>query len=163
LRLKGVLCTRQKICLYNHSFKNGIDNSASRCHFKILFSQFTYCAGILVQSMWVRNRVGKGLLYRPASAGILGQSMGARNREGIGLSYRPARLHRLAESIPFESIPGLLKNLKIPFLYSKMNTDRNSVPKDLKKKNRLALLKTYLPNDQNVAFCWCQSCELRKN
>jgi hypothetical protein len=34
------------------------------------------------------------------SAGIFIQSMGARNRVGIGLSYRPARLHRLAELIP---------------------------------------------------------------
>ncbi len=37
--------------------------------------------------------------------------MGAMNQVGIGLSYRPARPHRLAESIP-----GLLKSLKIPFL-----------------------------------------------
>ncbi len=44
-----------------------------------------------------------------ASAGILEQSMGARNQVGIGLTYRPARLHRLVESIP-----GLLKCLKIP-------------------------------------------------
>ncbi len=44
-----------------------------------------------------------------ASAGILEQSMGAGNQVGIRLSYRPARLHRLAESIP-----GLLKSLKIP-------------------------------------------------
>jgi hypothetical protein len=37
------------------------------------------------------------------------QSMGARNRVGIGSSYRPARVE-----IDFlESIPGLLKNLKI--------------------------------------------------
>ncbi len=43
--------------------------------------------------------------------GILEQSMGARNRVGIGLSCRPARLHRL-----LESIPGLLKGLKIPSL-----------------------------------------------
>jgi hypothetical protein len=42
-------------------------------------------------------------------AGILGQSLGVRNRVGIGLSYRPARLHRLAESIP-----RLLWSLKIP-------------------------------------------------
>jgi hypothetical protein len=34
--------------------------------------------------------------------------MGTGNRVGIGVSYRPARLHRLAESIP-----GLLKSLKI--------------------------------------------------
>ena len=40
------------------------------------------------------------------SLGILEQS---RNRVGIGLSYRPARLRRLAESIP-----RLLKSLKIP-------------------------------------------------
>ena len=51
-------------------------------------------------------------IFLPAScAGILEQSMGARNRVGIGLSHRPARLHRLAESIP-----GLLKSLKIPSL-----------------------------------------------
>jgi hypothetical protein len=37
--------------------------------------------------------------------------MGARNRVRIGLSYRPARLHGLAESIP-----GILKNLKISLL-----------------------------------------------
>jgi hypothetical protein len=43
-----------------------------------------------------------------ASAGILEQSMGARNQVGIGLPYRPARLHR-----PAESIPGLLKSIKI--------------------------------------------------
>jgi hypothetical protein len=35
--------------------------------------------------------------------------MEAGNRVGMGLSYRPARLHRLAESIP-----GLLRSLKIP-------------------------------------------------
>jgi hypothetical protein len=46
-----------------------------------------------------------------ACAGILKISMGPRNRVGIGLAYRPAKLHRLAESIP-----GLLKSLKIPFL-----------------------------------------------
>ncbi len=44
-------------------------------------------------------------------AGILEQSMWSWNRVGIGLSYRPARLHRVAESIP-----GLLKSLKIPSL-----------------------------------------------
>jgi hypothetical protein len=37
-----------------------------------------------------------------------------RNREGTGMSYRPARLHRLAESIP-----ELLKSLKIPSLLNK--------------------------------------------
>ncbi len=47
------------------------------------------------------------------SVGILEQSMGARNRVGIGLSYRPAWPHRLAESIP-----GILKSIKIPFLVS---------------------------------------------
>ncbi len=47
-----------------------------------------------------------------SSAGILEQPMGTRNRVGIGLSYRDARLHRLAESIP-----GLLKSIKIPYQY----------------------------------------------
>jgi hypothetical protein len=42
------------------------------------------CARILEQSMWVRNRVG------------------------IGLSFRPARLHRLAESIPWNRFLGFL-------------------------------------------------------
>jgi hypothetical protein len=37
--------------------------------------------------------------------------MEASNRLGMGLLYRPARLHRLAESIP-----GLLRSLKIPSL-----------------------------------------------
>jgi hypothetical protein len=64
--------------------------------------------GILEQT---RNRVGRGLSYRPASAGILEQS---RDRIGKGLSRRPARLHRLAESIPV-----LLKSLKIPSLYAR--------------------------------------------
>ena len=33
---------------------------------------------------------------------------------GIGLSYRSAKLHKLAEAFPLESIPRLLKSLKIP-------------------------------------------------
>jgi hypothetical protein len=37
--------------------------------------------------------------------------MGARNLVGLGTSYRSARLHGLAESIP-----GLLKSLKIQSL-----------------------------------------------
>ncbi len=41
-------------------------------------------------------------------AGSLERATGARNLVGIGLSYRPARIDSL------ESIPGLLKNLKIP-------------------------------------------------
>jgi hypothetical protein len=80
-----------------------------------------------------RNPVGIGLSYR---AGILEHSTGTRNRLGKGLPYRPARLHRLAELISWnrflcslkvlkyrlrpprlhwleESIPGLLKSLKI--------------------------------------------------
>ncbi len=45
------------------------------------------------------------------SAGILEQSMGAGNRVGIGLSFSPG-------SASLESIPGLLKRLKIPSLFS---------------------------------------------
>jgi hypothetical protein len=37
--------------------------------------------------------------------------MGARNRVGKGLSYRPAGLHRLAESIPWNLSLGSLKVL----------------------------------------------------
>jgi hypothetical protein len=39
--------------------------------------------------------------------------MGDSNRVGIGLSYRPCRLHRRAEIDSLESIPGLLKSLKM--------------------------------------------------
>jgi hypothetical protein len=39
---------------------------------------------------------------------VLEQSMRARNRVGTGLLYRPARLHRLVKTIP-----GLLKILQI--------------------------------------------------
>jgi hypothetical protein len=52
------------------------------------------------------------------SAGILEQSMGARNRVGLGLSYQPEGIHRLAGIVSLESIPGLLKHLKIPSLFS---------------------------------------------
>jgi hypothetical protein len=45
------------------------------------------------------------------------ESMGARNRGGRGLSYRPARLHRLAEFISLESVPGPHTRLKIRALY----------------------------------------------
>jgi hypothetical protein len=38
--------------------------------------------------------------------------MGAKNRVGIGLSYRPARLHTVVPRRA-ESIPGILKSLKI--------------------------------------------------
>jgi hypothetical protein len=48
-----------------------------------------------------------------SSAGILEQSMRARKRVGIGFLYRPARLQSLAELIP-----GHLKSLKIPSLFS---------------------------------------------
>jgi hypothetical protein len=51
---------------------------------------------------------GKGF-----SAGILEQSMGARNLVGIGFSYPPGK-----DSL--ESIPRLLKSLKIPSLLSVM-------------------------------------------
>ncbi len=43
------------------------------------------------------------LLYVPTHAtcaGIFKQSMAARNRIGIGLLYRPARLHILTELVP---------------------------------------------------------------
>ena len=39
-------------------------------------------------------------------AGIFKQSMGVRNRVGIGLSYRPASLYRLAEFIPWNRLLG---------------------------------------------------------
>jgi hypothetical protein len=41
--------------------------------------------------------------------------MGAKNRVRIGLLHRPARLHTLGNDF-LESIPGLLKSLKIPSL-----------------------------------------------
>jgi hypothetical protein len=42
-------------------------------------------------------------------AGILEQSMGIRNRVGVGLSYLPASLHRLAESSPWNRFLGSIK------------------------------------------------------
>ncbi len=53
-------------------------------------------------------------------AGIFKQSMGARYRVGIRLSYhyRTARLHSLVELVSLESIPGLLKSLKIQSLFN---------------------------------------------
>ncbi len=52
------------------------------------------------------------------SAGILKQSMGARNRVGIWLSYCLTRLYQAfgIDSLPLESISGLLKSLKVPSL-----------------------------------------------
>jgi hypothetical protein len=58
-----------------------------------------------------------------ACAGIFKQSMGARNQVGIGLLYRPAMLYRLAESIP-----GLLKSLKIPSLAGRYHKPYDFIP-----------------------------------
>ncbi len=56
-----------------------------------------------------------------ACAGILEQSMWARNRVGIRLSY-PARQATEAGGIDcLESIPGLLKSLKIPSLCTQVS------------------------------------------
>jgi hypothetical protein len=52
------------------------------------------------------------------SAGILEQSMVARNRVGIGLSYRPQDYIGVGGIDSLQSIPGLLKSLKIPALDS---------------------------------------------
>ncbi len=54
------------------------------------------------------------LSERP-EAGIFKQSMGANNRVGIGLLYRPARLHRLAELILWNRFLCSLKVLSIGF------------------------------------------------
>ncbi len=51
-------------------------------------------------------------------AGIFKQSMRARNRVGRGLSFRPARLRRLAELNPWNLFLELLKSLKIRALLS---------------------------------------------
>ncbi len=61
----------------------------------------------------MRGHINMYLLYGSSipiySAGIFKQSMGARNRVGKGLSYRPARLHMLAELIPCNRFLGSLK------------------------------------------------------
>ncbi len=100
--------------------------------------------------MGATNRVGIGLLYRPAKVGSLSPAMGARNKVGIGLSYRPARLcsldtqfqTRFLVLIPrpvaglkfstqatqaggshsLESIPGLHKCLKIRTVYCTLSS-----------------------------------------
>ncbi len=58
-------------------------------------------------------------------AGIFIQSIGARNRVGIGLSYRPARLHRLAELIDWNRFLG---SLKVKNFGLSMNRDLESIP-----------------------------------
>jgi hypothetical protein len=70
--------------------------------------------------MWTRNRVGIGLLYRPARARIckpfkepgIDSQPGGPVRQPY-LLYQLARLHRLAEFDSSESIPGIIKRLKI--------------------------------------------------
>ncbi len=79
-------------------------------------------------SLILQCHKGKG--DRDCCARIFKQSMGTRNRVGIGLSCRPARLHRLAALIPWKSIPGILKSLKIRALIISLNDCRNS---ELKK------------------------------
>ncbi len=63
--------------------------------------------------MGARNRVGKGLLYRPARLHRLAESihwlhkrLKLRNWVGIWLSHRPARLHRLTEFILWNRFLG---------------------------------------------------------
>jgi hypothetical protein len=51
-----------------------------------------------------------------ASAGIVKQSIGVRNQVGIRLSYRPIRLHSLADFVLLESILELPKSLQIRIL-----------------------------------------------
>jgi hypothetical protein len=62
--------------------------------------------------------MGRIMPTKATCAGILKQSMGDRNRVGIGLLFRPAWLKRLAESILglFES-----KNKKIRALQAQGN------------------------------------------
>jgi hypothetical protein len=90
-------------------------------------------AGIfkLLRSPGIDSKESIHLAYL-ARVRILKQSMGARNREEIGLWYRLiARLHRLAESIP-----GLLKCLKIPALAVRPVYD-NPVPTRFLAPHRL--------------------------
>ncbi len=87
-----------------------------------------YSEHILSNSLTERNTFNwvSVSAYSFTSAGIIEQSMGA-GPVGIELSYRPARLRRLAESISLESIPGLLKSLKIPaqmFFFRKQRRKR---------------------------------------
>jgi hypothetical protein len=52
------------------------------------------------------------------SDGIFRQSMGARNRLGIGMLYRPARLHSLAELVLWNRFRAPKKSLKIRAQYT---------------------------------------------
>jgi hypothetical protein len=69
------------------------------------------CVFVFVYNCYTQRRKTKRAVRRMLCAEILEQSMGVRNRVGIRLSYRPARLYRQGESIP-----KLLKSLKIPSL-----------------------------------------------
>ncbi len=75
--------------------------------------------------------------------------MVARNRVGIGLSYLPASLHRLAESIP-----GILKSLKIPQeqRQKKLGADK-LVTSQIKKPKNLMSLQNFM----SLFFLCCRA------
>jgi hypothetical protein len=82
---------------------------------KELIRKFQHRAGIFKQSMGTRNRVGIGLLYQPNKARICKPFKEPKiDSQPGGPLYRLTRLHRLAESIPRNRFPGLLKRLQIP-------------------------------------------------
>jgi hypothetical protein len=94
------------------------------------------CAGLVGGHLWYVGEEGVEVLREEQnqglsqvySAGIFKQSMKTRNRVGIGLWHRPARLHRLAVD-SLESIPGLLKSLKIRALKTKTKLSNSLVCK----------------------------------
>jgi hypothetical protein len=80
--------------------------------------------GVTLQSIQIKNVTGNYVKIAPTEletapcAGIFKNAMGASNRVGKGLSYWPARLHRLAESITWNSFRGSLKVHKIEIFLS---------------------------------------------
>jgi hypothetical protein len=73
-------------------------------------------------------------------AGIFKQSMGVRNRVGIGLSYRPATLHRLAELIPWNRfLHNRLKVRALVFITQQREIDPVRCTLAVHKKSRVRI------------------------
>jgi len=92
-----ILCTVQwrkksKLCKELHSNFRETNVKENRSKYSALYTLFNTAH---LPPLGV-----SGCRVLKPSAGILEQSKGAKNRVGIGLLYRPARLHMVAESIP---------------------------------------------------------------
>jgi hypothetical protein len=101
-----------------------------------LIHKFQHCAGIFKQSLGTRNRVGIGLLYRPARAHIckpfkehgIHSQPGGPERQPY-LLYRLARLHRLLNRLQIRAKATLASGIgsleSIPWFHNMKNEDED--------------------------------------